>query len=464
MKKKMSIGIALFTAAAAVLLFVLAGKPFLEMAGGAAPAGDSLELAQMEGQYIVYSVAHPIASYAEEFYSGNQDRVSKMAYITYDEGRRAFVKIVIPERKKSDFERLMRASNRSEELKEQFGEDQKKDEAPIDVTGSLMPMEASEVQMIQEALLDAYTEGSSMEEGAGGELLDLALAQTEWYMIEEGYVQGIPALNLWFCAAVIGLNVLFLLVSLISLLKKGKTSVSSGKGDSVDKMLDLQRAWLEPWCIKGSARRRKLGFLWVLGGTVAVSALGFLVGTPVMGVLTLHLPIGLGIGELCGLPMMLGSKLAFNPDKLIKLYRKNLEKEMPAEADREALAEDIIRVHSSGMESGWSVLETGKEELRYGILGERYWLIFAQGGLLQAVDSQRAAKMETEMVEGQIQSGRVRINYVHYDVRIKYKDSEQKKKWDVFFNFQWEDTTGRFMLLARKRLGERADEVISAGQ
>lgn len=450
MKKKMSIGIALFTAAAAILLFVLAGKPFLEMAGGPVPVEDGSRLGEMEGQYIVYSVSRPIASYAEEYYSGDQDRVSKMAYIAYDEEHQAFVKIVVPERKKSGFERLMRAADRSEE-------------EPIDVTGSLMPMDASEIQTIRESLAEAYS-NANPEEGTEGDFIDSALSQAEWYMIEEGYVQGIPKANLWICAVVIGLNVLFLLVSLLILLKKEKSVSGSGKADSVDKMLNEQRAWLEPWCIKGSARRRKMGALWVLGGTVAVTALGFLVGAPMMGALTLHLPIGLGIGELCGLPMMLGSKLAFHPDKLLKLYRKNLEKEVPLEADREALAEDIIGINSQGLEPQWSVLEKGDEEIRYGILGERYWIIFAEGGRLQAVDSVRAAKMETERVEGQILSGRVRINYVHYDVRVKYADSDPKKKWDVFFNFQSEDTAGLFMLLARKRLGNRADGVISVGK
>ena len=186
-----------------------------------------------------------------------------------------------------------------------------------------------------------------------------------------------------------------------------------------------------------------------------MTAIGFIAGASAMDVLTMHLPIGLCIGELCGLPLLLGTGRAFSPDKILKLYQNNLGKEAPQGTDLNALAEELLEADAQ-----WSVTEKRKEKIRYAILGERHWIVFCEGGLVRVVDSEQIAQIKSEEVSGQVRSGKVRMNYIYYAVNIKYRNSDKKKGWDVMISFDSEDAVGHFMLLARKRLGDRALEVI----
>lgn len=448
MKKLIQAGTVVLVAAVIVFFSVLTGSKFLEMKAGPVTAGDELSLEEMEGKYITYSVTRPIISYVEEYKSGDQSQVSKMAYITYDENRQAFLKIVISERKDGEFEWLMRAVNRSERLKKEFGERQKKDERPIDVSGSLAPFtDTEEIGLIQEALQETELED-------GERIVNLALAQTEWYVLEDGYVDGIPTMNLWICAFVILMNIVIFLICLFSLLRKSKKISVSGNS-SVEKLMERQRIWLEPWCEEGVKIRNLQGALLFFVPVAIMLAIGFYGVGETMEVLTMHLPIGLAFGELGGLPLLLRVGLGFYPDKYLKAYQKNLRREIPNEADLDAVCEDLL-----GTETQWSVLEKGKEEIRYGILGERYWMIFRQGGFVEVVDSEQIDQIKTEEVSGRTLSGKVWISYVFYSIKIKYLNSNRKKDWDTEINFDSEDTAGHFMVLARKRLGDRASEVI----
>lgn len=447
MNKKIQAGTAVLAAAVIVFFSVLAGGRFLEMTAGPEAAGDDLSMEEMEGKYITYSVAHPAISYAEEYFSGKQSRVRKMAYIVYDEARQTFLKIVVPEKKIDKFDRLMRTANRSEELKKEFGEAQQSDERPIKVEGSLAAVtDAKEIDLIQEALQEAEMED-------GGSIVHSALTQTKWYVLEDGYAGGLPRANLWSCAVVILLNIAVFLICALSLLRKGKKT--SGSGSSVEKLMERQRVWLEPWCEEGGKKRNLQGVLFLFIPAAAMTALGFYVSGETMEVLTMYLPFGLGVGELAGLPLLLGAGLAFNPDKYLKAYQKNLRREFPNEADLDDLCEDLL-----GTQTQWSVLEKGKEKVRYIILGERYWLVLRQGGFVEVVDSRQTAKIETEEVSGRMLSGKVWVSYLFYSVKIKYIDSNGKKGWDKEINFNSEDTAGRFLTLARKRLEDRASEVI----
>lgn len=422
MKKQIVAGIAVLAVIVAVFYAVLTGSKFLEMAAGAMNAGDNLTLEEMENRYITYSVADPIVTYAEEYYSGDKSRVSKWAYIIYDEKRQTFLKIVIPERRKS--------------------------KKSIDVSGSLMLFtDTAEIRRIQGDLQEEIQEDDK-------EILNIALSQTKWYVLEDGYVGGISKANLWICAAVIFLNIIFFIICLFSLLQKDNGSYDSGSS-SLEQLLNRQRIWLEPWCEAGRKSRCLQGVLWIFGAAVVMTALGFGVGCSTMYVLTLHLPIGLCIGELCGVTLMLGVVKTFNPDKLLKAYQKNLGKEVPQGTDLDALSEDLL-----GAEARWTVMEKRKERIRYGILGERYWIIFGEGGFVRVLDSEQVAQMKSEEISGQIRSGRVRTNYVYYAVNVKYRNSDKKKGWDTSFSFNSEEAAGHFMALVRERLGDRALEVI----
>lgn len=448
MKRQIATNITVLAVIVTVFFSVLTGSRFLKMTAGPVTAENTADFENLEKQYITYSVTHPIASYPEEYYSGDQSRIRKMAYITYDEERQVLLKIIIPERKNSGFEKLMRAANRSEELKKEWGEMQKSDERPIDVSGSLLPLtDTEEIGLIQRDLQQSIPAGNQR-------IADLALEQSKWYVLEEGYINKVPKANLWICAVLILLNIAVFLFSLFSLLRKSRSSSFSGDSN-VEKMLNRQRIWLEPWCEKGVKRRNLTGMIVILGTPAMVTALGFYLGGSTLGVLTMHLPLGLIIGELCGIPLLSGAGLSFNADKILKEYQKNLRKKFSGKADLEALSEDLLK-----SEAQWSVSEKGKEEIRYGILGERYWIVFGEGGFLEAVDSEQVARIKSETVSGQIRSGRVRIHYVHYIINIKYKNSDENRDWDTAFSFNSEDAAGQFMIFARKRLGDRASEVI----
>lgn len=422
MNKTIRAGIAVLTAIITVFFAVLTGGEFLKMAAGAVDAEDYLTLEELDNRYITYNMTGSIASYAEEYYSGDPSRVSKIAYIVYDEELQTVFKIVIPERKKS--------------------------KKAVNVSGSLMLFtDTAEIGRIQEVLQDALT-------GDDEEIINLAMTQTKWYVLEDGYVGGFSAANLWICAVVIILNIVFFLICLFSLVRQSKDSFVSG-GSSVEKLLSRQRTWLEPWCEAGRKSRSLQGILWIIGATAVLTALGFIVGASTMDVLTMHLPIGLCIGELCGLPLLLGTGRAFSPDKILKLYQNNLGKEVPQGTDLDALAEELLEA-----EAQWSVTEKRKEKIRYAILGERYWIVFCEGGLVRVVDSEQTAQIKSEEVSGQVRNGKFRMNYIYYAVNIKYRNSDKKKDWDVMISFDSEDTAGHFMQLARKRLGDRALEVI----
>lgn len=454
MKKRIYLGMALFSLTAAVFFAVLAGKQFLDLVSGPVSVSEGTDLEQIEGQYAVYNVVRPFVSFPDEYYSGDPGRVSRMAYVVYDEERQLFLKVVIPDSKISSFDRLLRAANRSEELKESSGDFQTSEEQPIKVSGSLLLL--SDVSVISEITDALMTEKSKSSE----EMNMLAMEQEKWYVLEDGKIQGFPVMNLWICAAAIVLNAVLILVCLISIIKlsmKGEKVPSGSGNDSIGRLLDRQRAWLNPWCMKGRKRQALLGILFVLGAPAAMAALGFAVGYKAMGVLTRHLPIGLCAGELCSLPVLIGMGLTFEPDKIIKAYGKKLTKAVPSQAEREALAEELLET-----EQQWAVLETGKENAKYGILGEHHWVTFSGDGNVTAVDADRVGSIEPKEVSGQVRSGMVRMSYVHYEIRIGYLNSERKKGrgFDAAISFQTADAAGHFMMLARKRLGSRDAEVI----
>lgn len=421
MKKQIVAGIAVLAVIVTVFYAVLTGSKFLEMMTGAVNAGDNITLEEMENRYITYNVADPILTYAEEYYSGDPSRVSKWAYIIYDEKRQTFLKIVIPERRKS--------------------------KKSIDVKGSLILLtDTSEIRLVQEELQKEIPEDDE-------EILNQALSQTKWYVLEDGHVGGISTANLWICAVTVFLNIVFFIICLFSLISKDKNSFVPGS--NAEQFLNQQRIWLEPWCKEGSKSRCIQGVLWIFGAAAVMTAIGFVVKYPAMYVLTLHLPIGLCIGELCGVTLMLGVAKTFNPNKILKEYQKNLKKEIPQGADLDSISEELL-----GTEAKWTVKEKSKEQIRYGILGERYWILFREGGLVRVLDSEQIAQMKSEKVSGQVRSGRVRTNYVYYEVNIKYRNSDKKKGWDTSFSFNSEETAGHFMALVRERLGDRAMEVI----
>ena len=450
MKKQIYIGMALFALAAAVFFCVLTGREFLSLVSGPEAAADGASLEQMEGQYITYSVAHPVASFAEEYYSGDESRVSKMAYVIYDRERQAFFKLIVSARNKGEFDRLMRAVNRSQELKDSWGEMQADEERPIEVAGSFLPIEETgQIRRIADALTGEDSYGTK-------EMNQSALSQTSWYVLEDRTIGGIPVLDLWLCAVAAGLSILILLIYLILIAKKSGASAEEGHArDAVEQLLAKQRTWLTPWCEKGSKKQNRMAFLVLAGAIAGLIVLGLIVGFPVQRVMTCHLPIGVIVGELSAFMLVLGAGVSLRPDKILKRCKKNLERALPGQADREKAARELLDTSKE-----WTVLEKGKEDIRYGITGEHYWMVLTGKGQADVAEADRIGAIKSETVSGQVRSGNVRVNYTYYTIQISYKDSKKKKGADVVFNFDAEDTAGHFMILARKRLGDRAADII----
>ncbi len=448
--KKLYSGIAVFALLTVIFFGVTAGGPFLQMIAGPQTAAADQSFEQMEGKYITYEVTRPVVSFAEEYYSGDPGRVSKVAYVTYDETRQAFLKIVTSERKSGKLDDLLRAVNRSEELKAQWGDEQAEAERPVPVSGSLTAI--AEEGVVQ-TILEAMGSGDSF---SIPEMNALAMGQKNWYVLEEDGISGIKVTNLWICAVAAGVALFAALLCLLFLCRK-KDVAAGGYGSAWERLLEKQRVWLEPWCAQGCRRRVWQGFLFLAGAPAVMAALGIAVGADMISILTCHLPIGLAAGELCALMLAAGGGV-FVPDKIIRILNKNMQRLALPQAEQEALAEELLETDAQ-----WSVFEKGKEEIYYGILGERFWAVFSGRGILTVMDSRRLERMETVTVSGQIRVGKVRTHYHYYSIRAFYRDSPRKKDCDVLVNFNAENTAEEFMALARRRLGERAEEVIQEG-
>lgn len=444
MKRASKISVVVLTLAVILLFGITAGGGIKALLSGASDLTDDMTFEQARNTYVSYEVTHPVVSYPEEYYSGDASRVKRTAYIVYDEERKFFLKVVVSDQNTSPFERLLRAANMSPEAKES----QLK---PVTVIGSLTSIEDSDA-------MNALFDSLDSPDFQGSEDLRMATrAQSSWYVLEDGYIQGIPVWHFWICVVVIGINLLFLLIAVISLLRKGteKDSLSKAPGSSVTLFLRKQLAWLEPWCKKGRERRTRMAFLAIFGLAAALTALGFYVGGSPMEVITCHLALGLGLGEFYGIPLLLGMGLAFDPYKLLKNYEKSWVKLYPIETEREAVAQNLLEADDS-----WIIREQGKEDCTCATLGERYWIVLKGTSQIAIIDSSRIGRMYSETVSGQVRTGKVRYNYINYMIYIHYQGDEEKKHPNMQLSWNSESASGHFLTLARKRLGDRAQTVI----
>ena len=136
----------------------------------------------------------------------------------------------------------------------------------------------------------------------------------------------------------------------------------------------------------------------------------------------------------------------------MKKIAKNIDRALPSREAREEFAEDILK---AGKE--WTFREKRKDSMQQGVVGSRYWVSMGWNGLVTIVDSQRLDRIETATISGQIRSGKVRIRYVSYVVRFFEKSAAPKKNCDKVISFQSKDAEGLFMVLVRKRVGDRIE-------
>lgn len=470
MKKLLNLIVTLCALAAAVVLWLSAGTPFLKLLAGPAPLEEGQDLGQMEGEYLLYDAAYPVASYVEEYYSGDPDRVRKTGYVVYDVKRDVFVYIVVTDGNGTDLKNLMRNLQLMKELREN------KDMSPVTVRGSLEVLDQSRQEHIAAALAESeivelYEDYGDRQTSEGyydayfgdeyGKVLEAMCRklnqgweQTEWYSINPGSIGGLAVYEIWISILAAVLNLLIFLFRLISLFtggKKGKKALPDTAG-KWDRFLEAQREWVEEWCDYSLNRVRRMAYLTAVGGTVILVVIGILVKTPVQGILALHLPLGVLLGEAAAALLWCAQKGQSKPDKILKKIRKHLEKAFSSGEERERLAEDILNT-----EQEWVVREMKKDSMVYGILGSHYWVVFTGNGGAVAIDSERLSKVETETISGTVRSGKVRVSYLSYAIRFYYRDMEPKKACAGAVSCQIQDTQGRFMLLVRKRVGDTVE-------
>ncbi|MDE7478091.1 MAG: hypothetical protein K2M91_09100 [Lachnospiraceae bacterium] len=452
MKRKSQISVIILSLAVILFLGIVAGGRIMAWKAGASEMTDDMSFEQSKNSYISYYVTHPVVSYPEEYYSGDSNRVKRMTYITYDEERQAFLKVVVSDRNTSSLNRLLRAANMSDEVKKSWGDKLESELAPALVTGTLAPIEDTEAMDI---LMDALT-GTDYK--GTEEIRIIALNQSDWYMLEDGYIQGIPISNLRICTYVIGMTFLLLLIAVIVLLRKGEDTISLSEsfGSTFAQFLTRQLVWIESWCKKENTRWIRMAVMTMVGVPAALTVLGIYVGGSVLEVITCHLAIGLGITELVGFSILLRS-LSLNPNRILQNYGKSFEKLYPNQQERETIAQNLLETDTS-----WTVLEQWKELYTCAILGERYWIILSGTNKnIIVIDKNRIGKMYSKTVSARVRSGNVWYNYTNYVVYIHYQGDEEKKHANIEWFFNSEDASGHFMLLARKRLGDQAQTVMS---
>ena len=463
MKKVLDIVVTLCTLGAAVFLALMIGPQFLKLQGGAKALGQK-EFAEAEGSYISYEAAYPVASWVEEYYSGDPDRVRETGYVVYDEGRQEFIYVVVSDRDNRDFSSLMRDLHMVSEMRDDD------DMTPVPVKGTLKALEESDVKQILRALEESETvslyggfqEGDEYFETYYGDKYGRVMlkmcqelkqgGQSDWYVLENKKIDGMELYEIWIAFLAMALSFLIFISRVVILLKGDKKKAQKELPESADKLerlLEAQRGWLTEWCGYCQNRGRKQIYITVIGSVVILGAIGLWVNPDLQRTLTFHIPLGLLFGETIAVLFWLAQRGRSTPDKLMKKMRKNLDKAFPSSGERDRFAEDIL---AAGPE--WDFQERKKESMIHGTVGSRYWVFFFGTSMVTVVDSDRVGEMEAEHITGQIRSGKARVRYEYFVVRFFDRNSDPKKSWDKEISFETEDGRGDFMILARRRKGD----------
>ncbi len=458
--------------------FLLFGAPsFVKAMQGAKPLEAGQTFSQVEGDYISYEAAYPIASWVAEYYSGDEDRAKKMGYVVYDAEQEAFLTVTIPVDYKGALEQLMdnlelRAKLRAE-----------KDMEPVLVEGTPKRIEGKATRepltaLAKSRILELYDRyggidgtknrsdyaehfGDCDEYGRVLEDLCVALVQgkeMEWYAIEDGCVNGFTRGQLFLIMLAAVLSLLIFVFRLISMIKSGKAEPykASAADGRLRQIINAQWSWVAGWCDYSMNRGRRLAYLSAAGGAVILTVIGVLAKMPVRGILSFHLPLGLFLGELTALMFWFSQKKRSNPDKILTKIAKNLEKQLPSSAEQDAFAEDFLNTGSSE----WVFREQCKETMLYGVVGERYWSAFSGLGVVTIVDSEKLQRIETEEISGTVNVNGVRTRYHSWAANFFYQSDEPKKKCDKAISFETSNGIGHFMTLVRRRTNNSI-EVIS---
>lgn len=466
MKKLLHIGITLGAAVIAVVLFLLAGSPFMKMQAGPEALKPEEHFADAKGAYITYEAAYPVAAWVEEYYSEDEDRVLTNGYVIYDADRREFVCVLIPERSDQNFDGLLRGMELSAQIRAG------KDMTPITVIGSLELASQEQADHVQKVLEESkiieqyidfqdsegYRKAYFEEDEYGRVLAGMCedfldgQRQSEWYILEQGSINNLRTGDIKLCMATALLNVLIFLFCLVGLFRGNKqhaAEVPAEAGDVWNRFLAEQRLYVEKWCAYNLKRGYRLSILSL------VIPVGIFIGITVITknverMMTFSVPIGLLIGEVIALIMWWSQKSQSKPDKLLKKLDKSLRKELSSDSARNEFIEEYVNTQQQ-----WAFGERTKDGMLWGKVGERYCGVFLWNGRVIVVDMAQLKRVETETRSGSVQSGSVKVNYVNYVAEFYYQDEDLRRKCDKTVYFDVEDSIGYFITLIRKRVGDR---------
>lgn len=463
MKKLQNIVVMLCTLVLAAAMWIQAGSQFMKLLAGSEPLEPGDDLSQVQGQYISYEAAYPVASCVEEYYSGDQSRARTYGYVVYDPERQAFFYVVEEEQYDGRLANLMQYLNLVGEMRAQ------KDMDPAQVEGSLELMDQAAIDRAVAALedsdiLDSYHSFADQEAyydayygddygqvmAAMCEGLSQGMGQAEWYRIDSGIINGLAIPEIWICVLAAGLSLLIAVCSLISLFTGGAGGEESlDSANVVERFFQEQRIWVTEWCQYCRRRSSRSAYLGVAIWVVVLVAIGYFANSSLQKILAFQLPLGVLLGELTGGLIVLLQKAQSKPGKILKRMEKQLRKAFPAPGALEAYAEDFLR---AGKE--WEFQERKKDSMIYGRLGDHCWSAFYGNGTVTLVDVKSLARVEPETVTGSVRSGRVRVGYESHSAKFYYEGTPAWESGDKAFGFETRSGRDAFLTLAAKKGAE----------
>lgn len=445
MKKVLDILATVCMLAAAVVFLVLGGGNFLKLMSGAEPLEDGVSFAEAEGKYIIYEAAYPVGSYEEEYYSGDPDRVSKLGYVLYDEARQAFLYVVVAQQDSGSLQNLL--TNRKYSL-ESLAKYNIKIE-PVTVEGSLVRMDASMIEHAKKALKDRRTE----DEALAAVWDTIAATQKDWYMIEYGAVGGMEAMDIWLCALAAITSLLIFVVRLIGMFTRGrKQEVLSDSFDSrYEQFFAMQRGRIQEWCEHVHYRSNKSYYMSVFFTTVALTAIGFLVGYPAGDVLVRHVPLGLFFGEVVAIFCWLAIRKRSDWKNIMKKIRRNLGKEFPSAGQQDEFAQDYLDCSRE-----WEYEGKGKDAMTFGVLGNRYWTLISGLGNVTVIKAGQVNRVATYVDSERVAYGKYRGRVISYVAKFFLRDNAGMVS-ETNYLFPTEAAMDAFAQLLKRRVDGRIE-------
>lgn len=465
MKKLLNMGIVLCSAAVAIIFCLLAGPQFIKLLAGPQTLQPEENFADAVGKYVTYEAAYPVASWTEEYYSGDSDRVRTTGYVIYDVDRDTFFCTVVPDENDNGFSQLLRGMTLAAEIRAG------RDMSPIAVSGSFEPagpeqtsraiaaLEESTIVkqyndfLDSDAYMNAYFEGDeygSVLAGICAELLE-GRRQTEWYLLEQGSIQNRARNEIWICILAAFLNLLIFVFSFIGLFRNKADETDkepSGSGSAQERFLQEQRLVVNQWCRQHLRRGYRTALMSVVICLAIFAAIGVLVHAADR-LLVFYIPLGLLLGEVIALIFWFSLKGQAKADKIIKRLEKQLQKELPDNLLRNEFIEEFVNAQQE-----WAFQELTKDGMQWGKVGKRFWSCFTHSGNVTVVDAARLQEIETETTSGTVYSGKVRIHYVSYAANFYYRSDAPGHKCDKSLIFNTKDGIGSLMTLARRRAGD----------